>query len=130
MASSGIATSFIVLEKILISDLIISLSHPFTCRNNIIKHTQCMSLDAKLPIQECLSNKLRYFAKLLERGSGDLDRTQTDAIACAAMRLSDLKEPELKKLRKKFPHFKRFENALANAKVALPNDRMLIFQQG
>lgn len=100
-------------------------------RNNIMKHSQCVSLDAKLPIQECLSNKLRYFAKLLESDSCNLGRNEIDAIACAAVKLSELKDAERKKLRRKFPHFSRFEKALAeNTKVALPNDKMLLFQQG
>mmetsp|Transcript_10021 Transcript_10021/g.28073 ORF Transcript_10021/g.28073 Transcript_10021/m.28073 type:complete len:143 (-) Transcript_10021:182-610(-) len=99
-------------------------------RNNIIKHSQCLSLVAKLPIQECLSSKLRHYAKLLESSNDLPSKEHRDAIAALGMKVRSLKDGEKRKLRLKFSYFVRFEKALSNTKIELPNDKALIYQQG
>ena len=98
-------------------------------RNNIIKHIQCLALDAKPPIQECLSGKLRYLAKLLESGDDLPSKNHLDAIAVLNMKITDMPVGEKDKLRSRFPYFKRFQKALSeNAPATLPRDKKLTYQ--
>ena len=101
-------------------------------RNNIIKHSACLASDAKLPIQECLAEKFRFFAKLLEESSKGsvLSKSQRDAVGALKMKINSMEEKELMKARSKFPHFARFEKALRKSNVSdLPMEKALMFQQ-
>jgi hypothetical protein len=99
-------------------------------RNNIVKHSQSLSCDAKRAIQECLAGKFLYFAKLLESDKGMPCKDDRDAVALLNMKINVLHEDEKEKLRKKRSHFRRFEEALINnTSVELPNDPMLVYNK-
>ena len=128
--SKGFSLSDVLTANILV--LVNFLFSPIRRRNNIIKHSMCLSLDAKLPIQECLKEKLRFASKLLESGNGNigLNKNQRDMIAALNLKLNGLSHKETEKLRAKFPYFSRFEKALSKSNITdLPLEKDLMFQQ-